>query len=170
MPFVPGSSRAIVTNPKTDAQLRATLAKLAQGLRADKIDITILLEDVDLLLSATRREAIADVAVAVGDVLRIASAGHVTKAQANAIGTSDVCGVCTRTVASGGVTEYCPHGLVEKEGWGLTVGAEYYLSAVTAGAIVTAPDVETAGAVSIIIGIAHSATELIVHTQQSILL
>lgn len=169
MTFVPGSSRVGLTNPHTPAQLRAALAKLAKDLKDDKTDITDLESDVSDLLAGFRREAIAAEALVVGDVVYLSAADTVTKARANAIGTAKPEGVVTRSAPSGGIVEYAPAGVVEKPGWGLTVGAEYFLSSATAGAIVTAPDSETAGTVAIIIGVALSTTELLVKIQQSVL-
>ena len=169
MTFVPGSSRVGLTNPKTPAQLRAALAKLAKDLKDDKMDITDLTSDVAALLAGFRREAIAAEALVVGDVVYLSAADTLSKARANAIGTAKPEGVVTRSAASGGIAEYCPAGVVEKPGWGLTVGAEYFLSASTAGLIVTSPDSETAGSVTIMVGVALSATELLVNIQQSVL-
>lgn len=163
MTYTPGTSHQIQTNPTTPAALQATLALLARRGAGNRTDIDDHETRVDDIEEAFERTAIADVALVIGDVLRKASAGHVTKADASAIGTSDVCGVARTAANSGGTVTYAPFGVVEKAGWGLTEGADYWLSAVTAGALVAVPDTETEGAVAVVIGKAQTATSLFVN-------
>lgn len=170
MPFTTQSSRITNTALRTEAQLRAAIARLVAGLKEDKESLNSVLTDLDVLLAAARREAVAGEAVSVGDVFRISviSPETVVKARANAVGTSDVCGVCTRTAASGGITEYCPLGVVEKPSWGLS-DAIYYLSASTAGLLTTtAPS--SVGQIILPVGVAVSSNELLVNIGQGVLL
>lgn len=172
MSYQPGTSRVLDSALRTPAQLRAAFGKLVSSVRVDRSDLDDVTEDVETILAAIRRPAIADEALAVGDAIRIASVDpleHIEKAQADAVANADADGICTKAANVDGVTEYCPSGVVELAGWGLTAGSIYYLSAGAAGAITTtAPS--TVGQVVRIMGVAVSADELLVRIEQGILL
>lgn len=167
MTFIPSTSRRVNTNPGTPAALQTTLALLDRNLGVDRTDIDDHEERLDDIESVFEQTAIADESLALGDVLRKAAvAGHVAKADASAIATADVCGVAKEPANSGGSVRYAPFGLVEITGATLTEGGDYFLSAVTSGALVAAPDTETEGAVAIVVGTAQSATALFVNVGQ----
>jgi hypothetical protein len=73
-------------------------------------------------------------------------------------------------ISMAAVGRYRYGGEVSRAGWGLTPGALYYLSAVTPGEIVAAPDSDAAGSVVIIVGRAITATTLFLDIEPSILL
>lgn len=169
MSYQVDSSRILDSALRTPAQLRAAFARIISAMRTDRGDLDDVSDEVDLVLAGVRREAIADEALVVGDAVRLASAGHIEKAQADAVANADVCGVCTKAANSGGVTEYAPSGVVEKPAWGLTNGAIYYLSAGASGGITTtAPS--TVGQIVRIMGVALSTEELLVKIESGILL
>lgn len=114
-----------------------------------------------------------------GNVVYNSGANSVTKARANATGTSKVLGLAKAAIsssASGGIRTNGILTLTTAE-WdalagtsgGLTAGTTYYLSPTTAGLITsTAPT--TASQLVVIIGVAISTTELNIRISEPILL
>lgn len=96
-----------------------------------------------------------------GDVVYISAAGTVSKARANALSTSDAIAFATATILTTATGSYQTNGLLTGLS-GLTAGARYYLSAGTAGAMVTtAPDATTSEFV-VPLGFAMSTTEFLI--------
>ena len=165
MGYITSTSRQINTNPKTPAQLRATLSKLMQDLNKDEISLEDLEAAAELFLLAGLRPAIADADIQVGRAIYTPSEGHIDLADATSTATADVDGVAAEGIVSGSVGFYTAAGVVKDDSFSLTPNGVYFLG--TAGQITLTPD-ETDGNVAIIIGRALSATELLVQTQQAI--
>lgn len=145
----------VYTNPRTQSQIRAVL----QSINVCLSDLTLAIDRVGTYLG------VAGEVISVGDVVRLSS-GAFVRAQADsesnalAIGVvQDISGLDVRIAMSD---------VVVNSGWTLTPGARYFLSATTAGGLVTAPDSTTAGAVALMVGYALSTTELFVAIQQPI--
>jgi hypothetical protein len=103
-----------------------------------------------------------------GDVVYIDAADGAKKAKADAAATSKAIAFATATVTAGSSGSYQTSGVLAGLA-GLTAGSTYYLSAATAGAMsVTAPS--TVSQYVVKLGIAISATELMIDIEPRILL
>lgn len=102
--------------------------------------------------------------LSVGDVMYL-NGSTFTKAQADAASTAEAVGVISKTLV--GSYELTLAGVVTKPAWGLTPGGVYFLSPSTAGAI-TLTEPSTIGQVSVPIGVAQDATNLIVSIKRGV--
>ncbi len=105
---------------------------------------------------------------ALGDVVYISAADTAKKAQANAIATQNAIAIATGAISAAAIGSYQSDGIITGLA-GLTVGAVYYLSAATAGAMTTTAPSAT-GQYVVRLGIAISATEFDLRIERSILL
>lgn len=140
---------------------------LQQNDDTSSADITDLQAQVDNLHT---EQATADVAVTAGQIVRKTGAATIALAQADSISNAAAIGAATANIAMSATGRYRYTGEVTRAGWGLTPGAIYYLSAVTPGEIVSAPDSDAAGAVVLVVGRAKTATTLLVDIELPILL
>lgn len=81
--------------------------------------------------------AIFDSDASTGDVLYVASDGHVDLAQADAGERFTAVGMSLANVASGMAGTYQTTGIITKSGWGLEPGRVYYLDPSVPGGITT---------------------------------
>jgi hypothetical protein len=103
--------------------------------------------------------AVFDSDASIGDVVYVASDGHVDLGQANDGITATAVGMSLANVASGMAGTYQTTGVVTKSGWGLTPGAIYYLSPSAAGGMTTTyPD--NSGEFVVILGNALNEDQL----------
>jgi hypothetical protein len=114
------------------------VAQVISDLAALDAVVTALGTDVDELQGAIFATGTATTNVTTGDALYASANGSVARAQANAEATSIVVGIALETVTSGNPVRYQVCGSVALTG--VTFGVEYYLSADTAGALVSTPD------------------------------
>lgn len=114
-------------------------------------------------------EGIAGETLAIGDLLYVQSNGKAYKAQANAVATSMVIGMCDRVAILDDEISILQIGSVINVGWSLTVGTLYYLSPGIAGAITETPPTMS-GYYVIPVGVATSATKLAISLKVSVLL
>lgn len=154
-------AKLIYTNPRTQPQTRQVLQQINQNFGLIDTDIA------DLTSKAYSDTGTAGAAIAAGDVVRF-SGGNIVKAQADSATNAAAVGVAPSAISSSATGTFVHSGVVTNSGWSLTQGAQYYLSAVTAGTLVTAPDSTSTGAVAKPIGIALSATELLVNIQPGV--
>lgn len=111
------------------------------------------------------QSAVGGSGVTQGQVVAIDSSGDLVPALADGSDLSTVVGLADEDAAAGYSALVFGGGLMTYGPGGLVAGVQYYLSAVTPGALVSAPDDTSEGCMSIIIGVARSATELWVHHQ-----
>lgn len=107
-------------------------------------------------------------AIDLGEVVRASAANQLNLARANTDTNARPVGIAIETMANGHTGAYKTSGLIRNAGWSLTPGAMYFLSGVTAGAMVATPDVTSEGEYVIILGRAQSATEFILDIQQRV--
>lgn len=139
-------SGQIYINPKSQSQIRQVFA-----------DINVCFAQFNLAIADVGTlQGVGGEVLALGEIVRYDGVGAFVKAQADSLanaaaigGVQEIVGLDIRVAQSDTIPAT-----------GLTPGARYFLSAVTAGAIVTAPDSTSAGAVSLCVGYALSATEL----------
>lgn len=141
------------TSPKTPAHLRIVLDRLRNQISAAASDDITELQNV-VFITPT-----ADSSFAIGDVVYASGMDTAELAIATGLSTSGAIGISVEVTASGIASKIQVSGIVENTGWSLTSGLVYYLSAITAGALVTTPD-NTPGNTINPIGIAVSATKL----------
>jgi len=108
----------------------------------------------------------ASVALALGDVVYVSAASTVAKSQANAAGTAKVIGLARAAIEANATGEIQTDGILSGL-TALTAGSTYYLSADTAGAMVTAAPSET-GKFIVKLGTAISTTELEISIREPI--
>lgn len=123
---------------RNDDAINAELATVIGDLTALEAIVVALGGDVDELQGAIFATGTTTTNVTAGDALYASANGSVGRAQANAEATSIVVGIALQTVTSGNPVRYQVCGSVALTG--VTFGAEYYLSADTAGALVSTPD------------------------------
>jgi hypothetical protein len=170
MPFIVGSSRGISTNPQTPAHLRATLGKLLAISRDDAFNVEALQDLMTGLMLSFARLAIADSDIAAGQAVYSTGDESVDIAVATGLPQANVAGVAIDDVVATGVVTYIPFGVVVREGWGLTPGQVYYLSALNPGEIVAVPDSDDQGDFVVEVGKAIMAEVLFLNVQSSVLL
>lgn len=141
--------RPIARHAISEAQSRANWRQL----NADRVDVEL---------------AEAQEAIDLGEVVRESAANEISLAQADTDTNARPIGIATETMANGHTGAYKTSGLIRNEDWTLTPGAQYFLSGVTAGAMVASPDVTSEGEYVIILGRAQSATEFILNIQQRV--
>lgn len=168
MVFIPGGSRQINTNPNTPASLRGSLSKLMRNQGNDRIDIKELQELAEQFKGFAIRPALANEEITIGEVVYEPTEGHIALASASDVLKYDPIGVALENIGSGSLGYYCAAGYVERQGWGLTTNAHYFLGT-TAGSLVLTP-VDAEGNMAIIIGEALSSTEFLVDIEQGIIL
>lgn len=105
---------------------------------------------------------------AIGDIMYISGSDEVSKAKADASGTTHAVAVALAVVASAGTGVFQFNGIVTGLS-GLTPGATYYLSAATKGLMTTTPP-STVGQYVVKLGKAVSATEFNFNPEVAILL
>lgn len=154
-------AKLIYTNPRTQPQTRQVLQQINQNFGLIDTDIA------DLTGKTYSDTGTAGEALSAGEVVRF-SGGNIIKAQADSTTNAAAVGLATAAIANGASGTFAHSGVVTNSGWSLTPGAQYFLSGVTAGALVTAPDDTSTGAVAKPIGIALSATELLVNIQPGV--
>lgn len=169
MPFVPGSSRRVYTNPKTQAQLRAALGKINDLARVDNDNISQHEIHLQQFLAAANREAVIDEAGSAGDVIYVVSEGHIALADASDDTKWDAKGILLANFPAGGLASYCAAGVVTIPDFGLTPNTTYFLDAATPGGLVTAP-VDATGNAAIIVGVSLSQDEFLVDIRQKVIL
>lgn len=108
----------------------------------------------------------ASVALALGDVVYVSAAGAVAKSQANAAGTAKVIGMARAAIESAATGPIQTDGILSGL-TGLTAGLPYYLSADTAGTMVTTAPSESGKFVTKL-GTAISTTELEISIREPI--
>lgn len=159
MTYLLGTSRKAYSNPKTEAHLRAVLARLISADREDNTRIVDILEILTTLLLALSVESEADSTMSAGAIVRVSDTDHIDLADAT---RTDDAGILLEDVNSGSTAKWAPYGVAERSGWALTAGGIYYLSATSAGEIVSAPDRTNDGDHAIIVGRALT-TELFLY-------
>lgn len=107
---------------------------------------------------------LAEAAVSIRDAVYISSADNVKKAQGDADATRDVIGFATASQPTPGSAVVVRSGGILSGFSGLTAGARYYLSAASAGAIVSTPPTSSGSSV-VSVGFAKSATALAIQIQ-----
>ncbi|MBW2562199.1 MAG: hypothetical protein JRE40_15275 [Deltaproteobacteria bacterium] len=114
--------------------------------------------------------------VVVSEILYLDGSGFANRAQANAIGTSHIIGICTLGATSGNTCEFLTEGVVSISDWtecigsvSLTPGTLYFLDPSNAGQMVTVAPT-TIGQTVVIVGRAVSAQILDLTVTQPILL
>lgn len=162
------TGRHLYTSPKTESQLRETLTRINQLIRLDGEKLDALDEAITSLSVSNRQSAEADSDMTAGQAVRIPSEDHIDLAQADVVANADVIGIVVSDVASGGEVDFAYGGIVQVDDWGLTPGADYFLSATTAGKIVTSPDGSAAGNMVRRVGRAISAEEFLVDVSISV--
>lgn len=162
-------SLPIITSPRTESQLRSALSRLERAVSSlagggggggggGSGSGSIGFEET----------ATAGGTVTALDVVYPSANNQVSRAQANSATTAKFAGIAVESGTAGGSIDYQIVGIVE--GFtGLTVGNYYYLSATTAGAIVSPPNAGT-GQYIVLIGIALSSTALLLQPGPRILL
>ena len=138
----------IYINPGTRGQMREVFA--------DINDVFRTLLDANIEIGETSE------AVSAFDVVYPVSDGIIGLAQANSTTKGKPIGFAKQGAISGGSIEYQSSGIIENVAWALTVGSLYFLSGLTAGKIVTTPNVTTTGALAIIVGRALTPTKLLI--------
>ncbi len=108
----------------------------------------------------------ASVALALGDVVYVSAASTVAKSQANAAGTAKVIGLARAAIEANATGEIQTDGILSGL-TALTAGSTYYLSADTAGTMITAAPSET-GKFIVKLGTAISTTELEISIREPI--
>lgn len=121
----------IYGNPQTPAHWRAVLNAIDTNLGQDNSSIIVLKD-------AIGHEGTSGVALTAGQALYAPSAGNIALARANTLASSRVIGFASKTTTGAGVAEYQSAGIIPLTG--VLAGVRYYLSAVTAGLIVSTPD------------------------------
>ena len=116
----------------------------------------------------TQETGAAQEAIDLGEVVRVSAANELNLARANTDANARPVGIAVETMANGHTGAYKTSGLIRNAAWALTPGAIYFLSGVTAGAIVASPDVTSEGQYVIILGRAQSATEFILDIKQRV--
>lgn len=161
-------SLPIITSPRTESQLRSALSRLERAVSSlaggggggggGGGSGSIGFED----------EATLGGTVTAGDVVYPSGNNQVSRARANAEATAKVAGIAVDSGVAGGTIDFQFVGIVEGFS-GLTAGNFYYLSAVTAGAIVSPPDA-VVGQFIVPVGLAMSSTALLLQPGTRILL
>lgn len=152
----------VYTAPKTQGHLLDTIWRLKHNL--DIVgDFVNTLEEVIIL------SGVAGGTVTAGDVVYVSASNTVTRAQANAVNTSDVIAIALTGGTVGQAITFQVTGCVERVGWGLTAASIYYLSAGVAGALTTTAPTTT-GQVVVVIGKTVTSDKLVLQIGQGILL
>lgn len=112
-------------------------------------DILVIESDIDDINDRMIRTGTASGAITIGDVLYAPSNGTVSRAVATAEASSYVIGIALQTVTNGNPVQYQVAGAVALTG--VTAGDQYYLSANTAGSVVSTPDA-VAGEYIVLVG------------------
>ncbi len=150
----------VYINPVTDSQRRRVFSDINTCLAGFTTDIAALEEDVDRTNGSTFT---ADADVDAAEFVYVTGAGTCDLADASALSTGITIGAAEADIASAASGNIVSTGIITTSG--LTAGARYFLSGVTPGAIVTAPDDTSSGAVAICVGFAISTTEFYVNIQ-----
>ena len=150
------ATHPIATIPKTPAHLRQVIERLRTQTSTNT-------------LAALYLDSTADVNLAVGDVVYASTAGNVALAVASGLATSKIVGVSMETTTALGASSIQTAGIVENPAWTLVTNSLYYLSSTTPGAITTVPN-ETVGNTIVVVGVAVSATKLLLLISTPILL
>lgn len=124
--------KPLYPNPQTPAHWRALINAIDYNLGLTESDIAEL-QDVVFYDTGTTSGA-----VTAGQAMYSNGAGTLALAQANTLASSRVTGFVRETTAGAGVAEIQSVGIIPVTG--VVAGTKYYLSAVTAGLIVSAPD------------------------------
>lgn len=107
-------------------------------------------------------------AAAIGEIFYIFGSNSVKKARADAAATAQAAVFAAAVITAGATGAFQSDGIIAGLS-GLTPGAVYYVSAVTAGAITTTPP-STVGQFVVRLGHALSATEFLIRIERFILL
>lgn len=150
----------IYQNPQTPAHWRAVLNAIQTNLGQDDTSITIIME-------ALFAEGTSSGAVTAGQALYVPSNGTVAPARANTLASSRVAGFATETTSGAGVAPYQSVGIITRSG--IVAAQKYYLSAVTAGLLVTTPDA-VAGQFLVLVGWGVATDKLLFVPHSPILL
>lgn len=120
----------------------------------------------------TAQSAEADGTIAIAQPIYLKSNGHVDLAQANAAGTTQVCGLALTGAVATNSVDYQIDGVIERSDWtaitgsaSLQRGAVYFLSAATAGRLTTTAP--TSG-YSVVVGRALTTTRFDISIQPAI--
>lgn len=146
----------ITTTPHSPSHLRVVIDRLRRQAGATT---GVIFPD----------EGTAASALAVGEVVYAPSAGNLDLAIATALSTSRVVGIVVQAADSGAIAIIQTAGVVENAGWSLTANTVYYLSKDTPGAL-TATGPDATGETVVAVGIAISATQLMLLITPPILL
>lgn len=103
-----------------------------------------------------------------GEIVYISAVDTGKRAKADAVGTKEAIAFAMGAITNGTTGNYQTGGILAGLS-GLTVNAPYYLSAATAGAMTTAAP-SAAGQYVVRLGLAISATELMINIERSVLL
>lgn len=149
MAFLP-----VYPSPKNHAHLQKVIDQLRKSIELTSNQLT----DVD---SSVRPTVTVDANVAVGQVVYATTADHVGLARANAIGTSKLIGIAGEAVTSGNDGFIVTAGLATVSNITLVTNTLYFLSAVTAGLLVSTIDA-TAGQFIVPVGRAVATDKLLI--------
>jgi hypothetical protein len=156
----------IYINPRTDSQKRKVFADINVCFATFTTDIAGLDTRVTTLEGIVGGDtATADNNIGISQFVYLTGAGTIDLADASALATGITVGAAPDAITAAASGTFLSTGVVTRAAWGLTEGARYFLSGVTPGEIVTAPDDTATGAVAISVGFALSATELFIEIQ-----
>jgi len=144
------TSESITTTPHTPSHLRVVIHRLRQRIN----DLEAAAGD------ATFWDGLAGENLAIGEAVYATAAGEPEKGLATDLGTSRIIGISTTVVTAGNAAAIQTFGVVTKAGWALTPNSIYYLSKDTAGAITAIAPIAV-GETVVVVGVALSATELL---------
>jgi hypothetical protein len=152
--------KPIYANPQTPAHWRALINAIDYNLGLTEADI-LELQGVVFTTGTTSG------AVTAGQIMYSNGAGTLALARANTLASSRVTGFVRETTAGAGVAEIQSAGIIPVTG--VVAGTRYYLSAVTAGLIVSTPDA-VAGQFLVLVGWGVDTDQLLFVPHSPILL
>ena len=152
---------SVYTTPRNEAHLRDVLSRLNAVNES-------LAGDVESLESVLYGTGVAAAAITAGQVVYASSDGGINLASAATLNPSGAVGLAVANIGSGESGLYKTAGILTIPGWGLTVGAVYYLST-TPGGLIIIPNAAT-GQYIVEIGRALTSTSFLINPQKSILL
>jgi hypothetical protein len=164
----------IIPNPRTPAQHRANWSRLQAVNDGTDSELEALDDRIDVLEAAFGlQSALFDSTTAAGAPLYVSSSGHVERANAGALATSDVVGLAYEAVTSGQTGQYLQNGFLTLADWSaiigsanLTAGTRYFLDTTTGQLTATAPS--TIGQVVVWVGTAVSTTRMNIRIHQRV--
>lgn len=159
-------SGLVYINPTTDSQRR----RVFSDINTCFAEFTVADAALDVRVTALEGSvggdsATADANIAATQFVYLTGVGTIDLADATALASGITVGAAPAAISAAAVGLYQSTGVVTRAGWGLTQGLRYFLSSVTPGEIVAAPDGVAAGNIAIAVGFALSPTELFIEIQ-----